>query len=53
MTVDAAGRVWANEIAIDTVVVLEPDSERLRDIPLPSKRVGIRKAIIDARGNYW
>jgi virginiamycin B lyase len=53
VTVDAAGRVWANEIATDTVVVLEPGSERPRVIPLPSKGIGIRKAIIDAKGNYW
>lgn len=53
VTVDAAGRVWANEIATDTVAVFDPQSERFRVIPLPSKGLGIRKAIIDAEGAYW
>lgn len=53
VTVDAAGRVWANEIDTDTVAVFDPASERFRVIALPSKNVGIRKAIIDAEGRYW
>ncbi|MDQ5941486.1 MAG: virginiamycin lyase, partial [Pseudomonadota bacterium] len=53
VTVDAAGRVWANEIDTDTVAVFDPKSETFRVIPLPSKDVGIRKAIIDAEGRYW
>lgn len=53
VTVDAAGRVWANEIDTDTVAVFDPQSERFRVIALPSTNVGIRKAIIDAKGNYW
>ncbi len=53
VTVDGAGRVWANEIASDTVAVFDPASERVRVIALPSRQAGIRKAIIDARGRYW
>jgi virginiamycin B lyase len=53
VTVDGAGRVWANEISADTVAVLEPGAESFRVIRLPSRNVGIRKAIIDARGRYW
>lgn len=53
VTVDAAGRVWANEISTDTVAVFDPKTERFRVIALPSKSVGIRKAIIDAKGRYW
>jgi virginiamycin B lyase len=53
VTVDAAGRVWANEIDTDTVAVFDPQRETFRVLTLPSKNVGIRKAIIDAEGRYW
>lgn len=53
VTVDAAGRVWANEISSDTVALLDPKTETFRVLPLPSKNVGIRKAIIDTSGRYW
>src|SRR5574337_1220666 len=53
VTVDGAGIVWANEIDTDTVVRLDPGSGDLRVIQLPSKGVGIRKMIVDARGQLW
>lgn len=53
VTVDAAGRVWANEIATDTVTVFDPGAEAFRVIELPSQGVGIRKAIIAADGRFW
>lgn len=53
VTIDGAGRVWANEFATDTVAVFDPKSERFRVIPLPTPGEGIRKAIIDAQGRYW
>jgi virginiamycin B lyase len=53
VTVDGAGRVWANEIDTDTVVMLDPATEQIRVFKLPSQNVGIRKAIIDAQGRYW
>lgn len=53
VTVDARGRVWANEIATDTVTLLDPASDQLRVFALPSRGVGIREAIIDAEGRYW
>ena len=53
VTVDAAGRVWVNGIDTDTVSLFDPARDEFRVIPLPSKDVGIRKAIIDARGRYW
>jgi virginiamycin B lyase len=53
VTIDAQGRVWANEIQSDTVAVLEPKSDRFRVIKLPSKNVGIRKSIVDADGRFW
>lgn len=53
VTVDGAGRVWANEIDTDTVAVLDPRTETFRVLQLPSKDVGIRKAIVDAEGRYW
>jgi virginiamycin B lyase len=53
VTVDGAGRVWANEIDTDTVAMLDPQTERFRVFQLPSRSVGIRKAIVDADGRYW
>lgn len=53
VTVDAAGRVWASEIETDTVALFDPKAETFRVIDLPSKNVGIRKAVIDARGRFW
>jgi virginiamycin B lyase len=53
VTVDGAGRVWANEINTDTVAILDPQSGRFRVVDLPSSGTGIRKAIIDAEGRYW
>ena len=41
-------RTWT-----DTVAVFDPQTEKFRVLPLPSKNVGIRKAIIDAEGRYW
>lgn len=53
VTVDAAGRIWANEIRHDSVALFDPAEERFREIALPSRNVGIRKAIIDSAGRYW
>ena len=53
VNVDGAGRVWANEIKTDTVALLDPKTEAFRVIKLPSSDVGIRKAIVDAKGRYW
>jgi len=53
VTVDAAGAVWANEIKTDTVVRLDPKTDKLRVFALPSKDVGIRKMIVDADGRLW
>jgi virginiamycin B lyase len=53
VTVDGAGVVWANEIQTDTVVRLDPKTERMRVFTLPSKNVGIRKMIVDADGRLW
>jgi virginiamycin B lyase len=53
VTVDGAGRVWANEIDTDTVSIFDPKSESFRVIALPSRGAGIRNAAIDAEGRYW
>src|SRR3989442_14557049 len=53
VTVDGTGRVFANEIQTDTVAMLDPKTERFRVFGLPSRNVGIRKAIVDAQGRYW
>jgi virginiamycin B lyase len=53
VTVDGAGKVWANEIATDTVALFDPATEKFRVFALPTKNEGIRKMIVDARGRLW
>ena len=53
VTVDGGGMVWANEIKTDTVVRLDPKTEQMRVVNLPSKNVGIRKMVVDANGRLW
>jgi virginiamycin B lyase len=53
VTVDGAGTVWANEIRTDTVVRLDPRSNQMRVVKLPSEGLGIRKMIVDAKGQLW
>jgi virginiamycin B lyase len=53
VTIDGAGMVWANEINTDTVVRLNPSTEEMRVVNLPSKNVGIRKMIVDTGGRLW
>ena len=53
VTVDGAGHVFANEIETDTVAMLDPGTGKFRVFKLPSKNVGIRKAIVDAQGRFW
>lgn len=53
VSVDAKGRVWANEIQTDTVVLFDPATARFQVFKLPSKGVGIRKAIVDGEGRFW
>ena len=53
VTVDGSGAVWVNEIKTDTVVRLDPKTDALRVIALPSESVGIRKMIVDASGRLW
>jgi virginiamycin B lyase len=53
VNVDGAGMVWVNEINTDTVVRLNPATEDMRVVKLPSKNVGIRKMSVDANGRLW
>jgi virginiamycin B lyase len=53
VNVDAGGKVWVNEIETDSVVRFDPADGTMRVFNLPSKNVGIRKAVIDAQGRYW
>lgn len=53
VTVDGAGKVWANEIGTDTVTLFDPDTEKFRVFPLPTKNEGIRKMVVDAKGRLW
>jgi len=53
VTVDGSGRVFASEIRKDTVAMPDPKTEQFLVFPLPSRNVGIRKAIVDAQGRLW
>jgi virginiamycin B lyase len=53
VAVDGAGRVLASEIERDTVAMLDPGTGQFKVFKLPSKNVGIRKAIVDAQGRFW
>ncbi len=53
VTVDGGGMIWANEINTDTVVRLDPQTEQMRVIQLPSSNVGIRKMVTDTSGRLW
>ncbi|NEX63475.1 Vgb family protein [Noviherbaspirillum galbum] len=53
VTVDGAGKVWANEIGTDTVTLFDPASEKFRVFDLPTKNEGIRKMVVDAKGRLW
>lgn len=53
VTVDGAGKVWANEIGTDTVTLFDPVSEKFRVFALPTRNEGVRKMIVDAKGRLW
>ncbi len=53
VTVDGSGMVWANELATDTVVRLDPNTGKIRIFTLPSPDARIRKMIVDAKGRLW
>lgn len=53
VSVDGAGKVWANEIGTDTVALFDPAKETFRVFDLPTKNEGIRKMIVDAKGRLW
>lgn len=52
VAVDNAGGVWANELKNDTVVRLDPATEAMQIIRLPSPNNGVRHLAIDA-GRVW
>jgi len=53
VTVDGAGIVWANEIRSDSVVRLDPKRNAQQVVKLPTPGAGIRKMIVDAKGQLW
>ena len=53
VTVDGAGKVWANEISVDTVSLLDPLTGKFQVFSLPTSNEGIRKMIVDAKGRLW
>ncbi|MCX7140903.1 MAG: hypothetical protein NT123_07365 [Proteobacteria bacterium] len=42
-----------SEIQTDSVIMLDPRTEKMRIFKLPNKDTGVRKAAIDADGRYW
>jgi virginiamycin B lyase len=53
VTVDGAGFPWVNEIDANTVVRLDPATERMQTVKLPTRNTGIRKMIVAADGRLW
>jgi virginiamycin B lyase len=53
ITLDGAGRVLASEIQKDTVRMLDPRTGQFQVFQLPTKNVGMRKAIVDAQSGLW
>jgi virginiamycin B lyase len=53
VTVDGAGYPWVNEISGNTVVRLDPVTEKMQVIKLPTPNTGIRKMIVAADGRLW
>jgi virginiamycin B lyase len=53
VTVDGAGNLWTNEISTDTVVRIDAAGGEQKVIKLPSKEAGIRKMVVDAKGQLW
>ncbi len=53
VTVDGSGVVWANEIRSDAVIRMDPATEKMQVIPLPTPNSGIRKMIVDGAGRLW
>ena len=53
VTVDGAGFPWVNEISGNTVVRLDPATEKMQVIKLPTANTGIRKMIVAADGRLW
>jgi virginiamycin B lyase len=53
VTVDGAGFPWVNEISGNTVVRLDPSTEKMQVIKLPTPNTGIRKMIVAADGRLW
>lgn len=53
VSVDGEGKVWANEIATDTVTLFDPKKEKFQVFALPTGNEGIRKMIVDAKGRLW
>ena len=53
VTVDGAGFPWVDEISGNTVVRLDPTTEKMQVIKLPTTNTGIRKMVIAADGRLW
>ena len=53
VTVDGAGFPWVDELSGNTVVRLDPATEKMQVIRLPTTNTGIRKMIIAADGRLW
>jgi virginiamycin B lyase len=53
VTVDGAGFPWVNEISANTVVRLDPVTDKMQVVKLPGANTGIRKMIIGADGRLW
>lgn len=53
IAVDGAGRVLYNEISANTVVRLDPQTQRSEVVNLPTRGTAIRKMATDPQGTVW
>jgi len=53
VTVDGADHPWVDEISGNTVIRLDPATEKMQVIKLPTPNTGIRKMIVAADGRLW
>lgn len=51
--VDARDRVWATEFQTDSIVILDPATEKFRVVALPLRQSGARNAWLDGQGRFW
>ena len=53
MSIDKTGNIWFCRMGDNKMGKLDPKTEQMRVVKLPSTGVGIRKMVVDAQGRLW